>query len=339
MKKPRVLLVYTGGTIGMIQDSATSALKPFDFNNLVDQVPELDKISCEISYLSFGDPLDSSNIQPDHWLGLAALIKDNYFKYDGFVILHGSDTMAYTASALSFIFENLAKPVILTGSQLPIGEIRTDAKENLITAIEIASSGNNQIKEVAIYFDYHLLRGNRSRKNHSEKFRAFDSPNFPPLAEAGVHIRYNNATEIDSTAKPNELIIAEKLDQNIAILKFFPGITSFVLEAIVNIQGLRAIVLETFGAGNLPTMPWVFDLLSKANDKGIILVNITQCHGGSVEPGRYETSSHLVAAGVISGKDITTESAVTKLSYLLGKYQNIEEVKEKLTINLRGEIS
>ncbi|MBN8701968.1 MAG: type I asparaginase [Bacteroidetes bacterium] len=339
-RKPSVLLVYTGGTIGMIEDPKTGQLKPFDFRNLTTQIPELSKFNITLTPVSFEKPIDSSNMHPDVWVMLCKLIEKNYEKYDGFVILHGSDTMAYTASALSFMLENIAKPVILTGSQLPIGIIRTDGKENLITAIEIASSqkdGLPIVSEVCIYFEYQLYRGNRTNKFNAEHFQAFQSPNYPILAEAGVHIKYSTAYLQKPSNKP--LRIHYKLDANIAILKLFPGITQSVVNAILSSKGLKAVVLETFGAGNAPTDAWFVKELKEAIDKGIIIYNVTQCSAGSVELGRYETSAQLKEIGVLSAFDSTTEAAVTKLMHLLANYNSKSEIKKLLEKSIRGELT
>lgn len=338
--KSKILLIYTGGTIGMMQDVKSGQLKPFDFKHLTDQIPELKKFDVVLSAVSFDKPIDSSDMQPEVWIELAKLIGKNYSKADGFVILHGSDTMSFTASALSFMLENLNKPVILTGSQLPIGTIRTDGKENLITAIEIAAAKENGkpiISEVCIYFEYQLYRGNRTHKFNSEHFQAFQSANYPILAEAGVHIKYNYSAlkKFNST----KLKVHTSLDSNIAILKLFPGITQNVVEAITNSKNLKAIILETFGSGNANTQKWFVDALKKAIDKGIVILNVTQCNAGSVEQGKYATSADLAKIRVIGGADITTEAAVTKLMYVLGSTKNKKEIEKLLMKDLRGEIT
>jgi len=339
-KKSSVLLIYTGGTIGMMQDLVSGELKPFDFNSLTKQIPELNKFAINLSSIAFKKPIDSSNMQPEVWVELAEIIKANYDKHDGFVILHGSDTMSFTASALSFMLENLNKPVILTGSQLPIGIIRTDGKENLITAIEIAATKVKNkpiITEVCIYFEYKLYRGNRTFKYNSSHFDAFKSPNYPALAEAGVDINYNNNALIKTNSK--KLKVHTQLNNDIVVLKLFPGISKKITSAILNLKGIKAIILETFGAGNATTEKWFTDELKKAIDKGIIILNITQCSEGKVIQGMYETSSHLKKIGVLSGSDMTYESAVTKLMFLLGQKLNNSQLKKQLISNLRGELT
>ncbi len=339
-KKSSVLLIYTGGTIGMMQDVHTGELKPFDFNSLSRQIPELGKFDIALSTISFKKPIDSSNMHPDTWIELATIVGNNYSKYDGFVILHGSDTMSFTASALSFMLENLAKPVVLTGSQLPIGIIRTDGKENLITAIEIAGAkqkGKPVINEVCIYFEYKLYRGNRTFKYNSSHFDAFRSPNYPPLAEAGVTINYNKSALLSRPVKPFK--VHTRLNNNIVVLKLFPGISREITTLILSAPGTKAILLETFGAGNATTQKWFIELLRKAIAQDIIVLNITQCHEGKVIQGMYETSSALKKAGVTGGEDLTFESAVTKLMFLLGTGKTTKEIKKMLSHNLRGELS
>lgn len=336
-----ILIIYTGGTIGMVQDKETGALVAFDFDTLIQEIPEIKKINASISSVSFSKPIDSSDIQPKHWVELCKIIKENYPVYDGFVVLHGSDTMAYTASALSFMIENLKKPIILTGSQLPIGAVRTDAKENLLSAIEIAASkfnGKMLVPEVAIYFEYNLYRGNRSTKVSAEQFEAFQSPNYPFLAEAGVNLKFNS----QYLFQPNEespTVFHYELDAAIATLKMFPGITKSVVESITTISHLKALVIETFGAGNTTTERWFIDCLKKAIENNVIIVNISQCISGSVEQGKYETSSALKEIGVIGGKDLTFESAITKLMYLFGKKLPLNEVKTLMQQSIRGELS
>lgn len=335
-----VLLIYTGGTIGMMQDAKSGQLKPFDFKQLTDQIPELQKFDIKLSSVSFEVPIDSSDMQPSVWVELVNIIKENYSKVDGFVILHGSDTMSFTASALSFMLENLNKPVILTGSQLPIGTIRTDGKENLITAIEIAGAkvnGKPVISEVCIYFEFQLYRGNRTHKFNAEHFKAFQSSNYPILAEAGVYIKYNQS----ALMPPNGLKLKThtELNQNIVVLKLFPGITSTVVNAILDIKNLRAVVLETFGSGNCTTEPWFIKTLQKAIQKGVIILNVTQCNAGAVVQGKYATSAELNEIGVVSGNDITTEAAITKLMFLLGATKSTTAAEKLLKTNIRGEVT
>lgn len=339
-KKSSVLLIYTGGTIGMMQDARSGELKPFDFKSLTRQIPELTKFDIELSSISFKDPIDSSNMHPAVWVELAGIIEKNYEKHDGFVVLHGSDTMSFTASALSFMLENLSKPVVLTGSQLPIGIIRTDGKENLITAIEIAGTkekGKPVVSEVCIYFEYKLYRGNRTFKYNSAHFDAFKSPNYPALAEAGVTISYNKAAILKPGLK--KLKVHTSLDNDIAVLKLFPGISKKITSAILNTKGIKAIIIESFGAGNATTQDWFIQELQIAISKGIIILNITQCREGRVIQGMYETSSQLKKLGVVGGSDLTFESAVTKLMFLLGQNLKNSEIKKKLQANLRGELS
>lgn len=339
-KSPRILLIYTGGTIGMIRDPKSGQLKPFNFTRLLDEVPELSKFDVKISTHSFRTPIDSSDMQPEIWMELAHLIESEYNNYDGFVILHGSDTMAFTASALSFMFENLSKPVVLTGSQLPIGTIRTDGKENLITAIEIAAAthkGKAIVPEVCVYFEYRLYRGNRTNKFNAEHFRAFHSPNYPLLAEAGIHIHYNHS-HIAKAGK-GKLKILPLLDKNIAILKMFPGITPQVVNAILSAENLKAVILETYGSGNVTTEKWFTEAVKAAIKKGVVILNITQCAAGTVEQGRYQTSAQLEKAGVVGGADMTTEAAVTKLMHLLAYCETTADLTRKLKKNLRGELT
>ncbi len=338
--KTSILLIYTGGTIGMIQDASTGHLRPFNFDALTEQIPELKKFGVQLDSFSFETPIDSSNMTPTIWVQIAKQIKLNYKKYGGCAIHHGSDTMAYTASALSFMLENLSKPVILTGSQLPIGIIRTDGKENLITAIEIASTKIKNkpiVSEVCIYFEYRLYRGNRTHKFNAEHFDAFKSHNYPELAEAGVNIKYN----FNYISKPSKasLKIHTSLNTNIAILKIFPGIQPALIDAILSIKNLEGLVLETFGAGNCTTEKWFGDKLAKAINKGLLVLNVTQCNAGSVDQGKYATSAQLKKVGVIGGKDITIEAAVTKLMFILGLKVSQKDRKKALQSNLRGEIT
>jgi L-asparaginase len=339
-KKSSVLLIYTGGTIGMMQDARSGELKPFDFKSLTEQIPELNKFDIHLSSISFKKPIDSSNMHPSVWVELAGIIKSRYSEFDGFVILHGSDTMSFTASALSFMLENLGKPVVLTGSQLPIGIIRTDGKENLITAIEIAGAREKNkpvITEVCIYFEYKLYRGNRTFKYNSQHFDAFKSPNYPALAEAGVNISYNKTALFKAPSKT--LKVHTQLDNDIAVLKLFPGISKKITSAIINTPGIKAIVLETFGAGNATTQDWFISELKNAIAKGIVVLNITQCQEGKVIQGMYETSSQLRKIGVVGGSDLTFESAITKLMFLLGQKHPAKRLHQLLQTNLRGELS
>ncbi|MBO5700053.1 MAG: type I asparaginase [Bacteroidales bacterium] len=338
-----ILLIYTGGTIGMKQDPDTLALKPFNFNQILEEVPELKKFGCKIDTLSFDPVIDSSDVQPEFWIKLATIIKENYQAYDGFVVLHGTDTMSFTASALSFMFENLAKPVVLTGSQLPIGMLRTDGKENLISSIEIASAadsnGNPMVPEVCIYFESQLYRGNRTTKYNAENFRAFRSANHPVLADVGIHIKYNPALIRYPENPEKELKVCEKLCTDVAVLKIFPGITPAVVDAILNMEGLKGVVLETFGSGNAPTADWFVNRIKDAVHRGIIVLNVSQCHAGKVDMDAYATGVALKKEGVISGFDSTTEAALTKMFFVLGQTGCKEEIKKLLESNLRGEIT
>lgn len=340
--KPNILLVYTGGTIGMVKDYKTNALKAFDFSQIALKIPELQQLNCHIESISFEAPIDSSNMNTLYYKDIAEIIETNYLKYDGFVVLTGSDTMSYTSSALSFMLENVQKPIIFTGSQLPIGDLRTDAKENLITSIEIASTRKNNkpvLAEVCLYFEYKLYRANRTTKVNAEQFEAFASMNYPPLAESGVHLKFNEHLLHKPETNIPPLVVRKNLVTDIVVLKLFPGITTTVVASILAIQNLKGVVLETYGAGNAPNTTAFVNLLQEAIKKGIKIINVTQCAGGSVILGHYETSVALKSIGIINGKDITTESAIAKLMYLLGENLNLEDFKYFFEKSLRGEIT
>ncbi len=337
-----VLLIYTGGTIGMIENPETGLLESFDFKHLKDHVLELKRFKFKIDHMQFNPPIDSSDMELEGWCHLVEIIEKNYDRYDGFVILHGTDTMAYTASALSFMLENLDKPVILTGSQLPVGKLRTDGKENLITALEIAAdkdaNGRAIVPEVCIYFQNQLMRGNRTTKIHAENFKAFYSFNFPILAEAGVHIKYENHLILRNASR-RPLKVHYLLDSHVVVLTLFPGISPEIVKTVLDIPGLKGVVLKTFGAGNAPNKPWLLAALREAIERGIVIVNITQCASGTVEMGRYSAGRHLIEAGVISGYDMTTEAAITKLMFLLGHGMDDKQVKAHMVCSLVGELT
>ncbi|HNX56253.1 MAG TPA: asparaginase [Prolixibacteraceae bacterium] len=339
--KPSILIIYTGGTIGMVQKSSNGALVPMKFDEIQEEVPELDRLDVNLQVVTFSPPIDSSNMTPTTWIKIANTIERNYNKFDGFVILHGTDTMAYTASALSYMFENLDKPIVLTGSQLPIGILRTDGKENLITSIQIASAKRHDqavVPEVCVYFNSRLFRGNRISKRHADDFSAFSSVNYPPLAIAGVEIKYFNEN-IHRYVNKGILKVRTHFDENVVVLKIFPGIGKMVFENILNIPGLKGVVLESFGSGNIPTSRWMISQIKNAIKRKIIILNVTQCQGGAVNMTRYETGVELEHAGVVSGKDMTTEAAVTKLMFLLGQGLEHEEIKLHLNKSLIGEMS
>jgi L-asparaginase len=340
MQTPTLLIIYTGGTIGMVKNTETGALQPYHFEDIYKLMPVLRNFDYKLESVSFDPLIDSSNVTPSFWVKLATVIEENYEKYDGFVVLHGTDTMSYSASMLSFMLENLNKPVIFTGSQLPMGVVRTDGRDNFINAIEIAAAridGTPLVPEVAIYFENKLMRGNRTNKFNAENFNAFLSGNYPPLAEVGVHIRYNT----DLILKPNfrKLKVYKNLDNSVLILKLFPGIAEIVVKSALNIAGLKGVILETYGAGNAPTDAWFIEALTEAINKGIVIYNVTQCKGGAVDMGKYETSMKLSQIGVIGGYDITTESAIAKMMYLFGQGYSGDELKRLLMVPLRGELT
>lgn len=340
--KPSILIIYTGGTIGMKPDPTTGALVPFDFSGIFEEFPTLQSLNIGIEVFTMDPVIDSSNVSPRNWLDLAAIIRDNYARYDGFVVLHGTDTMSYTASALSFLLENLAKPVVFTGSQIPIGVLRTDGRENLITAIEIAGAhldGRPVVPEVSLYFQNRLFRANRTTKRSAEALSAFRSYNYPPLAEVGVNIAYNLPAILHPTEVSPQLRIATRLADGIEVVKLFPGLGENILRAMLSAPGLRAVVLETFGAGNAPTNEWFIRVLKEAIGRGIIILNITQCGGGKVSMELYETGLRLQEIGVLCGHDMTTEAAVTKLMYVLGLDLPDDRTRALLRRPLRGEFT
>ncbi|MCM1110756.1 MAG: type I asparaginase [Clostridium sp.] len=340
-RKPRILLIYTGGTIGMIEDAETRALRPFNFDHVIDNVPKLRMLNYEIDNIQFDPPIDSSDMNPDHWRDIVCAIADNYDRYDGFVVLHGTDTMAYTASALSFMLGNLSKPVIITGSQLPIGEVRTDGEENLITATQIAAAtdddGNPRVREVAILFENYLWRGNRSTKKSADNFNAFKSYNYPQLANIGLGIQYNDdALEKISEPRPLELHCA--MDPNIILVNIFPGLTEQNLRWQLSAPGVKGVILRSYGSGNSPISPWFIDAICEAVDRGVVVLNVTQCVNGSVHR-RYAAAASLDAAGVVSGHDLTTEAAITKMMFLFGLGLSPAEVRRMIETPIRGEMT
>lgn len=336
-----VLVIYTGGTLGMVYETKGKQLVPFNFEQVIEKVPEIRRLDFEITFLTL-NPIDSSNMNPDIWMELAKIIYDQYNLYDSFVILHGTDTMAYTASALSYLLEDLNKPVILTGAQLPIGVARSDARENFITALELAAAvqedGTPVLSEVCVYFNSRLLRGNRSKKQESSDFNAFHSENYPQLANAGVRIDWNlpfiKAFQSGTTLKLNE-----RLDTNVVFLKLFPGINKQVVQAILNISGLKGVVMETYGAGNAPTDAWFLEAIRETLARGIIIFNVSQCDGGRVAQGQYQTSKYLEQVGVVSGSDITAEAAITKMMYVFGKETDRVKCVKMLSTPICGEMS
>ena len=342
---PSLLLIYTGGTIGMAVTRDDEHLVPFDFTRLLKHIPELHLFRVQLTVLSREAPIDSSDITTTDWLELAALIAEHYDAYDGFVVLHGTDTMAYSASALSFLLENLSKPVIFTGAQVPVGRVRTDARENLISALEIAAlrtpAGRPVVTEVGIFFHSQLLRGNRAKKVESNFFDAFKSGNYPRLIEAGVELKVNYAALAPAPTGPFRVHTArEALDARVAVLKLFPGICEMVVSALLDVPELRGVVLETYGSGNAPSAPWFLAALRRTVARGVLVLNVSQCEEGHVDQARYATGVGLADAGVLGGEDITTEAAITKLMFVLGQYpHDVEAARTMLTQNLRGEIS
>lgn len=340
--KPHILIVYTGGTIGMIEDLTTKALKPFDFSHLMDNVPKVKMLDYDIDNIQFHPPIDSSDMDVAHWQTIARSIAENYEKYDGFVVLHGTDTMAYTASALSFMLGNLAKPVIITGSQLPIGEVRTDGEENLITALQIAADrdadGNPTVREVAILFENYLWRGNRSTKRSADNFNAFKSNNYPELAKIGLGITFNRDV-LRRPASAKTLEPQYTLDTAVMSIDLFPGLDEKVLRHQLATPGIKGIVLRTYGAGNGPTQSWFIDAVRDAVERGIVILNVTQCVNGAVHTNRYMGGDYLAAAGVVSGHDLTFEAAITKMMFLFGLGLDKEEVKRRLAEPIAGELT
>jgi len=342
-KLQKILLIYTGGTIGMKQDRGTGALVPFDFSQILTEVPELKKIVCQLDVHSFDPLIDSSDVNMEFWVELAGIIEDNYERYDGFVVLHGTDTMSYSASMLSFMLDDLEKPVVFTGSQLPIGMLRTDGRENLISSIEVAaalrSDGHPMVPEVSVFFENVLYRGNRTTKYSAENFRAFRSVNFPELAEAGIHIKYNISHIRYPESWGHALWVRKSLDNSLVTVRIVPGMSRSIMKGICDIDGLRAVILETFGSGNAPTDSEFLDVVRNLTSRGIIVLNVSQCQAGCVDMDAYSTGRALKTAGVLSGYDSTVEAAVTKLYFLLGQYQDNTSVKRCMCKNMRGEIT
>ncbi|HRF69324.1 MAG TPA: type I asparaginase [Muribaculum sp.] len=342
VRKPHILIIYTGGTIGMIENPETHTLQPFDFTHLIDNVPKIKMLDYKIENIQFNPPIDSSDMNPRYWMDIAHAIENNYDHFDGFVVLHGTDTMAYTASALSFMFENLHKPVIITGSQLPIGEVRTDGEENLITALQIAAATDindaPMVQEVAILFENYLWRGNRSTKMSADNFNAFKSNNYPPLAKIGLGIHFSEDALMRAVIK-RPLKVRYELDTNVMFLDLNPGISEEILRHQLGTPGIKGIVLKTFGAGNAPTAQWFTDAIREAVDRGIVIVNVTQCVNGGVHTKRYVSGDRLAATGVISGHDMTSEAAITKMMYLFGLGLEAAEVRKYLECSLCGEVT
>ncbi len=338
--RPKILIIYTGGTIGMIENPVTKGLQPFDFTHLIDNVPKIKMLDYDIKNIQFDPPIDSANMSVEHWRDIAHAIEDNYDAFDGFVVLHGTDTMAFSASALSFMLENLQKPVIITGSQLPIGEVRTDGEENLITALQIAAaqstSGEPMVQEVAILFEDYLWRGNRSSKMSANNFNAFKSHNYPSLAKIGLDIHFNEDALFRSNTK-RPLQVHYDMDPNVIFIDLFPGITENTLRHMLNTPNVKGIVLRTFGAGNAPTYDWFTNAIAEAIERGIVIVNVTQCINGAVDSSLYDTGNTLSRAGVISGHDITSEAAITKLMHLFGMGLPASSVKKYMEYSICGE--
>lgn len=340
-KQPRILLLYTGGTIGMVTNPKTGSLIPFNFEHMAGQVPEINKLGIDLQAITFNPIIDSSDMRPEYWIQMAQIIYDNYENFDGFVVLQGTDTMAYTASALSFILQDLSKPIVLTGSQLPIGTIRTDGKENLITSIQIAAdtkAGKAIVPEVSVYFENQLFRGNRTTKHNAEYFYAFRSDNYSPLAEAGIDIHYNtNAIlPVSNNRKPE---FHKTFDQSLAMLRLFPGIQKKLVEQICCMDGMKGLILQTYGSGNVMTDQWFTDIMRETVERGIYVLNVTQCRAGGVKMGKYESSKGLIEAGVWSGYDISLEAAITKMMYVLGQNMNRQEAEACFKKSLSGEIN
>ncbi len=337
--KGKVLIIYTGGTFGMVYDTSDNLLKPYDFQNIVDYFPEIKKLNLEIRFVSLSKIIDSSNIELENWQELGEIIEKNYHDYDGFIIIHGTDTMAYSASALSFMLTNLAKPVIFTGAQLPVSELRSDARDNFITALEIASSkteGTATVQEVCIYFNNFLLRGNRAKKVESAHFDAFESPNYPPLAQSGINIDYfyNNLV----IRPKGEFKVLYGFEARVAVVKLYPGINEIYVKHILQLPHLKGLILETFGSGNAPSFSWFTSIIKNAIDNGVVVYNVSQCYKGHVNQNRYETGRHLLEVGVVSGDNITTEAAITKMMHLLANESDLMKIKTLLAQNIKGEL-